>query len=44
MAIGNEKASMIDQLRQGHDVPATRIKPTRWYLDNAASSMNGGGR
>lgn len=44
MAIGNEKASMIDQLRQGHDVPATRIKPTRWYLDSAASSTNGGGR
>ena len=44
MAIGNEKASMIDQVRQGHDVPATRIKPTRWYLDSAASSANGGGR
>ena len=44
MAIGNEKAPMIDQLRQGHDVPATRIKPTRWYLDSAASSANGGGR
>lgn len=44
MAIGSEKAPMIDQVRQGHDVPATRIKPTRWYLDNAASSANGGGR
>lgn len=44
MAIGSEKASMIDQVRQGHDVPATRTKPTRWYLDSAASSVNGGGR
>jgi len=44
LAIGRDKASMIDQIRQGHDVPATRIKPTRWYLDSAASSTNGGGR
>jgi 6-phosphogluconolactonase len=44
MAVGHEKSSIIDQVRQGHDVPATRIKPTRWYLDSAASSANGGGR
>ncbi|MFM8867499.1 MAG: 6-phosphogluconolactonase [Ilumatobacteraceae bacterium] len=44
LAIGRDKAAMIDQIRQGHDVPATRIKPTRWYLDSAASSANGGGR
>ena len=44
LAIGSEKASMIGQIRQGHDVPATRIKPTRWYLDSAASNANGGGR
>lgn len=44
LAIGSEKAPMIAQIRQGHDVPATRIKPTRWYLDRAASNANGGGR
>ena len=44
MAIGGEKSSMIDQVRQGHDAPAARTKPTRWYLDSAASSANGGGR
>jgi 6-phosphogluconolactonase len=44
LAIGNQKAPMISQIRQGHQVPATRIKPTRWYLDSAASNVNGGGR
>lgn len=44
LAIGGEKASMVSQIRQGHHVPATRISPTRWYLDSAASNANGGGR
>jgi len=42
LAIGGEKATVIHQIRQGREVPATRITPTRWYLDSAASSANGG--
>lgn len=44
MAIGADKTQMIDHVRQGFTTPATRTRPTRWYLDSAASSANGGGR